>query len=92
MHSSRKRNARLLTVSKHALMGEYLPMGGYLPGGYLPRGVYLLGVPAQVLPPPVNRTTDRCKNITLPQTSFTGGKYKQKVEFSCNIARECYVT
>ena len=30
------------------------------------------GVPAQVLPS-VNRMTDRCKNITLPQTSFAGG-------------------
>ena len=39
-------------------------------------GVYLVlgGVPAQVLPHPVNRMTDRCKNITLPQTSFAGGK------------------
>ena len=26
------------------------------------------------LPPPVNRMTHRCKNITLPQTSFAGGK------------------
>ena len=26
-------------------------------------------------PFPVNRMTGRCKNITLPQTSFTGGKY-----------------
>ena len=25
--------------------------------------------------PPVNRMTHRCKNITLPQTSFPGGKY-----------------
>ena len=25
--------------------------------------------------PPINRNTDRCKNITLPQTSFAGGKY-----------------
>ena len=32
------------------------------------------GVPAQVLPPAVNRMTDRCENITLPQTSFVGGK------------------
>ena len=24
--------------------------------------------------PPVNRMTDRCKNITLPQTSLAGGK------------------
>ena len=25
-------------------------------------------------PPSVNRMTDRCKNITLPQTSFVDGK------------------
>ena len=25
------------------------------------------------MPPPMNRMTDRCKNITLPQTSFAGG-------------------
>ena len=25
------------------------------------------------MPPPVNRMTNRCKNITLPQTSFAGG-------------------
>ena len=24
--------------------------------------------------PPVNRMTDACENITLPQTSFAGGK------------------
>ena len=36
------------------------------------RGVYLVwgGVPGQVLPPPVNRMTNRCKNITLAKTSF----------------------
>ena len=27
---------------------------------------------AGIPPPPVNRLTDRCKNITLPQTSFVG--------------------
>ena len=67
--------------------GGYLPRGVNLPGGYLPRGVNLPGgVPAQGgLParggtcqgtppiPPVNRMTDRSKNITLPQTSFAGG-------------------
>ena len=26
-------------------------------------------------PTPVNRMTHRCKNITLPQTSFAGSKY-----------------
>ena len=28
------------------------------------------GVPGQVLPPPVNRMTHTCKNITLAKTSF----------------------
>ena len=34
------------------------------------------GIPActEANPPPVNRMTDRCKNITLSQTSFAGGK------------------
>ena len=26
-------------------------------------------------PPPVNRMTDACKNITVSQTSFAGGKH-----------------
>ena len=26
--------------------------------------------------PPVDRMTDRCKHITLPQTLFAGGNYK----------------
>ena len=26
-------------------------------------------------PPPLNRMTDGCKNITLPQTSLAGGNY-----------------
>ena len=49
-----------------------VPAQGDVPawGLYLPMG----GVPAQVLPP-VNRMTNRCKNITLPQTSFAGGNY-----------------
>ena len=36
------------------------------------------GIPActEADPPhSVNRMTDSCKNITLPQTSFAGGKY-----------------
>ena len=31
-------------------------------------------------PPPVNRMTNWCKNITLPQTSFAGGNYKSSVQ------------
>ena len=73
------RTARLLTVSQHVLLGGVpakggVPAGGCTyPGVYLPRGcTFPGGVPAQVSSP-VNRMTDRCKNITLPQTSFAGG-------------------
>ena len=30
--------------------------------------------------PPVNRMTNWCKNITLPQTSFAGGKYRSVIQ------------
>ena len=61
--------------------GVYLPGGSCTRWGYLPRGMYLLGgvyLPEGgncpgTTPPPVNRVTDRCKNITLPQSSFAGG-------------------
>ena len=46
-----------------------VPEGCLLPGGVPGPGG------CQVLPP-VNRMTNRCKNITLLQTSFAGGKYK----------------
>ena len=43
------------------------------PGGTPGPGVHLVrGAPTQVLPP-VNRMTNRCKNITWLQTSFAGG-------------------
>ena len=32
------------------------------------------GTSMTCMPPPVHRMTDACKNITLPQTSFAGGK------------------
>ena len=35
---------------------------------------------ADTLTAPVNRMTDRCKNITLPQTSFAGGNKKLRPE------------
>ena len=48
--------------------------GCLLPGGVSATGG--VGIPACTeTDPPVNRMTDRCKNITLPQTSFAGGKY-----------------
>ena len=52
------------------------PRGCLLQGGVCSGGVSApgWGVSGQV-PPPVNRMTNRCKNITLPQTSFAGGNY-----------------
>ena len=47
----------------------------YLLGVYLPRGCTYWGCTCPGTPP-VNRMTDRCKNITLPQTSFVGGEYE----------------
>ena len=61
---------------------ECIPVGCVAPAccPYLPActtcqgGVPCLGVYLPRHPPPVNRMTDRCKNITLPQTSFAGSK------------------
>ena len=65
MHSSRMRTAH---ISCH-------PWGGCLPGGCLPRAGLLREdvCPGSVVHPLVNRMTDSCKNITLPETSFSGG-------------------
>ena len=64
--------------------------GGVCPGDVCPRGclhrgrclhrggVCLGGVSQHAMGQtslPVNRIMDRCKNITLPQTSFASGKY-----------------
>ena len=72
MHSSRMRTARLLPVSPR------MHCSGGVPGP----GVYLVlgggGVPGPggggTCPgtPLMNRMTNRCKNIALPQTSFAG--------------------
>ena len=45
-------------------LGRGMSAQGCLPGGYLPGGV------ADTLP--VNRMTDRCKNVTLPQLRCGG--------------------
>ena len=65
MHFSRMRTARLLTVSRSIRGG----VGGGGGGG---KG--LCPIAYWDTPPPVNRITDRCKNITLPQTLFAGRK------------------
>ena len=62
----------------HLVQGGVPGLGG-VPG---PRGLYLpRGVPSQV-PPSVNRMTNRCKNITLSQTSLAGGN-----ETNINISK-----
>ena len=88
MHSSRMRTAGSLTVSHsmHCAMGgggawswRGVPgLGGVCSGGcLLQRGVCSGdGITActEAEPPPVDRMTEMCKNITFPKTSFTGGK------------------
>ena len=70
MHSGRIRTARTLTIG----WGVYLPGVVHPPGWCTcPGGCTCQGVYLPRYPPPVNRMTDRCKNITLPQTSFAGG-------------------
>ena len=63
LHSSRMHTARMFTVSPSMLC-----TGG--------EGACSWGVSQHALQqtPPMNRMTNRCKNITLPQTSFAGGK------------------
>ena len=45
------------------------------------------GIPSctEARPPPVNRMTNRCKNITLLQTSFAGGKYPVMISRRADI-------
>ena len=87
LHSSRMRTARALTVSPSLLCagGVYLVLGGGMSAPGLGRcllqeGVYLVtgGVPGPggctwSGTPPCGQT-HACKHITLPQTSFAGGK------------------
>ena len=46
-------------------------------GGMGARGHECLRACMPCTHPPVNRMTDACENITLPQTSFAGGKNKK---------------
>ena len=73
MHSRRMRTSRSLPYAgvgrEISLMEEFLSRGS-LSIRSLSRGL----CQQDPLPlPPVNRMGDRCKNITLPQTSFAGG-------------------
>ena len=76
MHSSRMRTGRSLTVCRSLLPGGGVSAaGGVCSGGCLLPGVASLlpggGIPACTeADPPVNRMTNRCKNITLATTSL----------------------
>ena len=88
------RTARLLPVSPSmhcsggcTCLGGVPARGVYLPGGLPARGGVPAqrGVPAQVLPPPWTEfLTHATENITLPQTSFAGGKNMQLPSDSCS--------
>ena len=61
-----------------------LPSGGclsrgWLPRGSLPQGKYLPGggCLGRQPPYPVNRITDRCKNITFPQSTVADDTYRR---------------
>ena len=54
--------------------GVHGPVGCMVPGGvHGPGGGGIPSCTEAEPPAPVNRMTNRCKNITLPQNSFAGG-------------------
>ena len=75
MHSSRTRTAHLLTVSRKGGVHILTSQGGEGASASWGGGcIWGVGVGGWADTPPMNRMTDRCKNITLPQTPFAGGK------------------
>ena len=89
-NSSRMRTSRLLTVS-HSIpcisgVCAQLPPGCRPPSPSCRPSPLDADPPGHVTgmyggkppPPAVNRMTHRCKNITLPQTSFAGGNYANR--------------
>ena len=80
-NSSRMRTTRLLTVSHSipCISGwGCVPNSPWMqtnPSACRPPGHVIVMYGGKPTTPPVNRMTHRCKNITLPQTSFAGGNY-----------------
>ena len=86
MHSSRMRTTSTLTVSPSTIcLGGGVWWGGLLRGvGSAPGGrgcAWSQGGCIWSGTPPVDRMTHASENITLPKTSFAGGK-KLYVDFS----------
>ena len=91
MHSSRMRTARSLTVSPCVVISHTCPppLGATMHAPQSnhacppeqpcmpPRNHRHPPLEQQCMPPPVNRMTNWCKNITLPQTSFAGGNKRE---------------
>ena len=78
--------AHLLTV-----VGDIHTHSNTQPPGHTPLSHVMLGYtpPCPIAcwntdPSPVNRMTDRCKNITLPQTSVAGGNNIAVSDFGVN--------
>ena len=71
-----------------SLVGGPLGRGVFLVGGLPGRGVSLAGE-VSLADLPVNRMTDACENITLPQTSFAGGNeaVKKSVHYKMSESR-----
>ena len=68
----------LCPVGVSVQLGSLSRGGNLCPGGLCPEGGLCQG------DPPVDRMTDACENITLPQTSFANGKYCFRFYQLCN--------
>ena len=86
LHSSRMRTAHSLAVCHCVLLGRGLPN----PSLRMQTPEYRPPWDADPAPPPVDRMTDTCKNITLPQTSFAGGKKRNGFPFKRGDCHKTY--
>ena len=73
VHSSRMFTTRLLTTPHSILEGVSAQGSGVSAWGGVCLGRGVSALLHAGIHPSVNRIPDRCKNITLPQTSFAGG-------------------
>ena len=88
MHSSRMRTARLLTISR-SIPGVRIGLANPNPHpSCIMWPVMNAGKPTPTLPPPpVDRMTNACKNMTLSQTSLSSDKHFWKTYLCCFLFR-----